>query len=515
MISRFDAIIIGGGHNGLVAAATLAKAGRKVVVIEARDTVGGAAATREFAPGFKVSAVAHLLNQMPESLIKDLDLPKHGLSLAASGLPSWSLSETGPAVRLDQSGLTGADAEGWARFDGHLSHFAKNFRGLLERVPPRFKVESLSDALALGKIGWEVKRLGKTPMREFLRIVGMNIYDLLDEHFDSHLVKGALGFDAVLGSNFGPRSPGTVLTYITRRIAQATTGEAGHAVPKGGLGAVSAALAAAARAAGAEIRTGLPVSRVIIENDRAAGVILESGERVEAPVVVSNADPKRTFLSLVGTEYLDTGFVRRIRHLRTQGLTAKLHLALDHLPEFKGLDPAANGGRLVIAPSLDYVERAYNHSKYREFSDAPALEITIPTLADPSLAPSGKHVLSAVVQYAPHKLDQGWDSGKPVFTQILLDLLERHAPGIAKSVVGNELLTPLDIEREFHITGGHWHHADLAFDQFYVTRPVPGLARHRTPIQGLFLCGAGCHPGGGVMGIAGRNAATQVLSGAA
>jgi phytoene dehydrogenase-like protein len=253
------------------------------------------------------------------------------------------------------------------------------------------------------------------------------------------------------------------------------------------------------------------VARILVEADRAAGVVLESGERLAAGTVISSADPKTTFLQLLGTRYLDTGFVRRVHHLRAHGLAAKLHLALDQAPKFSGLSSAALRGRLLIAPSLEYLERAYNHAKYGEYSSAPAMEITIPTVNDADLAPPGQHVLSAIVQYAPYALKSSWLKERPRFTDLCIDTLDRVAPGLRSSIVSAELLTPQDIEHEFRISGGHWHHAELAFDQFFMVRPVPGAAQHRTPLAGLFLCGAGCHPGGGVMGTPGRNAAHQVL----
>jgi phytoene dehydrogenase-like protein len=253
----------------------------------------------------------------------------------------------------------------------------------------------------------------------------------------------------------------------------------------------------------------------LVESDRAAGVLLESGERIAARTVLSSADPKNTFLNLLGARHLDTGFVRRVNHLRARGLAAKLHLALDGAPQFSGLQDAALGGRLLIAPSLEYLERAYNHAKYGEYSAAPAMEITVPTANDAALAPAGKHVVSAIVQYAPYALKAGWAQERERFTDLCIDTIEKYAPGLRRSIIAAELLTPLDIEREFRISGGHWHHGELAFDQFFMVRPVPGAAQHRTPLPGLYLCGAGCHPGGGVMGIPGRNAARQVLKEAA
>ncbi|MGB7739115.1 MAG: NAD(P)/FAD-dependent oxidoreductase, partial [Steroidobacteraceae bacterium] len=279
-----------------------------------------------------------------------------------------------------------------------------------------------------------------------------------------------------------------------------------------GMGAVCDALARAAVAAGVTIRTAAPVSRVLVANDAACGVLLESGERVDARTVISNADPKTTLLKLLGAEHLDTGFVRRVSHLRSNGLAAKLHLALDAAPRFDGLDTAALGGRLLVAPSLDYIERAFNHSKYGEYSDAPAIEITVPTVRDPALAPTGGHVISAIVQYAPYSLRAGWEGERERMADRAVDTLERYAPGLRGTIRARELLTPRDIEQRFRMTGGHWHHADLAFDQFFMLRPVPGAAQYGTPLPGLFLCGAGSHPGGGVMGTAGRNAARRILA---
>jgi phytoene dehydrogenase-like protein len=353
-------------------------------------------------------------------------------------------------------------------------------------------------------------------MRELLRIGAMNVYDLLNEHFETPLLQGAFALDALLGANLGPRSPGTVLTLLYRLAGAAGAGELALCQPLGGLGALSAALASSARAAGATVRTGAAVARILVAEDRAAGVVLTSGETIHATSVISSADPRTTFLELLGCEHLDTGFVRRVTHLRTRGLAAKLHLALGELPQFAGLPASALRGRLLIAPSLDYLEHAYNHAKYGEYSAQPLLEITVPTLADPSLAPAGEHVLSAIVQYAPYALAGGWDSGaRERFAERAIVAIERYAPGIRRSIKAIELLVPPDIEQQFRISGGHWHHVELAFDQFLFNRPLPGAAQYRTPLEGLYLCGAGCHPGGGVMGVAGRNAARQVLRRAA
>jgi len=278
------------------------------------------------------------------------------------------------------------------------------------------------------------------------------------------------------------------------------------------MGALCNALAKAAGAAGVITRTAAPVAKIIVEADRACGVLLESGERIMAPNVISSADPKTTFLTLLGAAHLDTGFARRVNHIRCRGLAAKLHIALNRAPPFRGVSAAALRGRLLIAPSLEYIEHAYNHAKYGEFSASPVMEISVPSINDPSLAPAGQHVLSAIVQYAPYALKESWEKGRQRFLDSALDTVERFAPGLRSCIVAAEVVTPADLEQQFRSSGGHWHHGDLAFDQILMLRPVPGAAQYRTPVQGLFLCGAGCHPGGGVMGVAGRNAAQQVLT---
>jgi phytoene dehydrogenase-like protein len=510
---RYDCIIIGAGHNGLVCAALLARAGRSVLVLEAAAQVGGAAITREFAPGFRISAGAHLLHLMPATLLRELKLESHGLQWAHQDLPTTALPVQGAPLTLHQGhvqGLSAADAAAYAAYLARMHKFAQALAPAFSKVPPRLGTTSWSDRLDLLRLGWQIRKLGRRDMRELLRIVGMNVYDLLEENFESAALKGALGFDAVLGANFGPRSPGTVLTLLYRLAAE-SGGSAGLSQPRGGMGALCDALAKAAVAAGAVIRTETPVASILVEADRACGVALESGEQIKAGAVISNADPKTTFLKLLGTRHLDTGFVRRVHHIRSRGLAAKLHLALNRAPTFGNLSAAALRGRLLIAPSLEHIELAYNHAKYGEFSSAPVMEVTVPTFSDPALAPPGQHVLSAIVQYAPYSLKEGWDQARQRFLDTALDTLEKFEPGLRGAIVSAEIATPVDLEREFRMHGGHWHHGDLAFDQVLMVRPVPGAAQYRAPIGGLFLCGAGSHPGGGVMGIAGRNAAQQVL----
>lgn len=517
MSGTYDCIVIGGGHNGLVCAAFLARAGRRVLVVEAADRLGGAARNTEIAPGYTAPALAHILHLLHPDVWRSLKLEKHGLRLAARNLPTVALGPEGRRLTLSGNRLTGAaadgDAKAYADLRGRLLRMARALHGSLGRAPPRLGAGGgWRDRLALARLGLSLRLLGKTGMREFLRIVNMNVADLLDDNLSGDLLKGALAFDSVLGTNFGPRSPGSVLTLLYRLAGEAKGG-GGLAIPAGGMGSLTEALAAAARAFGAEIRTAAAVRRIAVEGDRAAGVELESGEILTARTVASSADPKTTFLNLTGAEYLDTGFIRRIRGIRMNGLAAKLNLALGALPDFPGLDREALAGRLVIAPDIGYVERAFDHSKYGEYSPDPAIEFTIPTLHDDSLAPPGKHVLSAIVQYAPHDLKGGWDDARrDAFADVAIRTIARHAPGLAERIVARQMLTPADIERDFRMTGGHWHHGDLAVDQMLMLRPVAGWAQYASPLPGLYLCGAGAHPGGGVAGAAGMNAARRILA---
>ena len=511
-------IIIGGGHNGLVCAAYLAKAGRKVLVLEAADQVGGAAITREFAPGFRVSAGAHLLNLFDPGVWRDLGLTFHGLKLTHSKLKTIALAVDGDHLIQDGDHLLGADISArdqanLAEYRRRMQRFARLLNGLYQRPPPRLAAGGFQDYLSLARVGLNLKRLGKRDMREFMRIIGINIYDVLEENFEHPLLKGALALDAVLGNHLGPRSNNSVLNALHRQSGKIAGQQGAFALAQGGMGAVCDAICAAAKIHGAAIRTSSPVERILFAGDRICGVALESGEEIQADVVVSSADSHSTFMQLVGARNLEAGFAARINRIRSKGNTAKLHLALDGLPDFAGLNAGQLGERLILAPDPDYVERAFDHAKYGRYSTQPALEITLPSVHDNSLAPAGKQVLSAIVQYAPHGLKQGWENAREPFENLLLELLEEYAPGIRGKVIATELLTPQDIEKEFRITGGHWHHGELTLDQAFMLRPAPGAAQYATPVNGLYLCGAACHPGGGVMGSAGRNAATVVLKG--
>ena len=516
MTDRDRIVVIGGGHNGLVCAAYLARAGREVTVLEAAAQVGGASVTREFAKGFRVSGCAHLSYLLDRGIARELKLGSHGLKWARQGLKTVALARADDHLvlfdgKLVSGTLSEGDRNGIAEYHARMLKFARVLAKQHNRRPPRLGGGGRSDMTAAAMLGLDIRLLGREGMREFLRIAGINIYDVLEEIFDSPLLKGALALDAVLGTNLGPRSNNSVLALMHRLSGQAA-GNDGPSIPEGGMGAISEAMAASARAAGATIRVASPVKRIQLEGERVAGVELENGEKIAAGTVVSNADPARTLLGLLGARHLEAGFVHRVRHVRNKGMAAKLHLALDALPAFERLSNELTGERLVISPDPVYLEHAFDHAKYGQCSPEPALEITIPSVHDRTLAPTGKHVLSAIVQYAPFDPRASGDGPRREFLERALGVLERHAPALRRQIVASELLLPADIEREFRITGGHWHHGELALDQLMMMRPVPGAAQYAMPVGGLFLCGAGCHPGGGVMGSAGRNAANAVLA---
>ena len=516
MTDRVDHLIIGAGHNGLACAIELARRGRSILMVEAADRVGGAAVTREFAPGFKVSAAAHLLHGLSQQRVRELELERHGLRFCAQGMATIALQDSGAHVVFSNGGVHGVgakDAAAFEHFSRRMARFARLLAQVHDTLPFRLSFASWRDRIEALKLALRIRALGRGDMRELLRIGAMNAYDLLSDSFDSEPMKGALGFDATLGAEHGARSPGTVLTLLHRWAGQVRSGALGLAQPAGGMGALTQAMARAAESEGVRIRTGARVRCILVRGERASGALLESGETIEAGSVISNADPRTTFLDLLGAEHLDTDFVRRISRFRSRGLVAKLHLALDGLPGFSGIDAVGLGGRLLVSPSLDYLELAFNPSKYRQVPSHPVLEIAIPSVNDPGLAPAGGHVMSIQVMFVPYDLGPDPAAARTQLLSNVLATLERYSPGLARRVVASQLLTPADLEREFRISGGHWHHGALSFDQFFLTRPVPGAARYATPMPGLYLCGAGCHPGGGVMAVAGRNAALKVIEG--
>ena len=516
-MDHYDSIIIGAGHNGLVCAAYLALKGKSVLVLEAGEVPGGLAASREFHPGFKTS-VAHTISHLAPEIVDDLDLPAHGLRFASAPLKTVGLDKDGAHVYVDADGISGAgdaDAQAYSEYIGMMNRFAAALRPFWLKEMPRIGSRSIPDLMTLAHMGLKLRGLGKADMREFMRIAALPARDLMDEFFDNELLKAILSWDGLIGAKLAPRSPNSAVLAMLYRMAGGPQGQHGlHSVPVGGANGVIDALVSAATSAGAEIRTGSAVRRISIDSDgsglSAGGVELADGSALQADSIISATDPQRTFFDLVGVENLEIEFANRIRRLRCDGYVAKLHLALSGLPEFTGLSRPHD--RMIIAPDMDAIEFAFDDAKYGDCPNEPVVELVIPTLHDASLAPEGQHILSAHVMYVPKELKGGWSEEKRhKFEHTVIDTIETYAPKLRHTIVHHELMTPSDLEREYHVTGGHWHHTEFAMDQLLMMRPTHGAAQYSTPIAGLFLCGAGCHPGGGIMGGPGHNAARAVI----
>ncbi|MBI3746869.1 MAG: NAD(P)/FAD-dependent oxidoreductase [Chloroflexi bacterium] len=525
----WDAAVIGGGHNGLITAAYLARGGLRTLVLERRDRVGGAADTSELGPGIRVPTLAHTVGRLRPSVQRDLDLKRHGLSLMAPDVRVFAPSPDGSAVTLwddvarTADGLRArsvGDAEGYPRFDRLVRSIGRFLDELGKAAPPDVRAPGIGDALTGLKLGRTFRSLGREDSRSILRVLPMAIADLVAEAFETDAVRAAVAWRGVRYCAVGPWSAGTAAVLLMDSAGN-DGGAAGETVfARGGPGALAAALASAARAAGAEIRIGAEVTAITSKDGRVSGVVLASGEEIAATAVVSGIDPKRTLVGLVDPVALGPSLGWRAGNIRTPGVVAKVNLALKKLPVF----PAAGEdgmrllrGRIVVAPGIDAMERAFDASKYGAASASPILEATIPSLTDPLLvegAKAGTHVMSVIAQYAPYALRDGdWSTTTAdAFGDTVIRTLEDVAPGIGKLVTHRQVLTPVDLERDFGLTGGHPLHADPGLDQFYLWRPLLGHARYRIGgIAGLYLCGSGGHPGGGVTGGPGQNAAREVL----
>jgi phytoene dehydrogenase-like protein len=514
------AIIIGAGHNGLTTAFYLAKAGFKPLVLERREVVGGAAVTEEFAPGFKCP-LAHATGPLRAAVVRDMQLDRRvefiqpDPRLVAVTPDERALAFSTDIGRTIQAirAFSPADAETYADFCGTIARLGAFLRGLLEMTPPSLNEPAAGELWELLKIGRRFRSLGRADGFRLLRWMPMAVADLVGEYFTTDVLQAAIAARGIFGTAQGPWSAGTGAVLLLNAAVDPSPGGASVMV-EGGAGALARAMADAAREAGAEIRVNTPVVQILVNNGRATGVVLQDGAEIPAAAVIANTDPKRTLLTMVDPVELAPGFVMKIRNYRMPGTVAKVHLALSALPVFRGIaNPADLRGRIHVGPTIDYLERAFDASKYGEISSDPYLDVTLPSLHDPSLAPSGRHVMSIHVQFAPYRLKAGdnWGEKRSALFETVMRTLELHAPGIGVLVEHQQTITPVDLEEIYSLSGGHILHGEPSLDQIFTMRPVLGWAEYRTPIHGLFLCGCGTHPGGGLTAASGHNAAREII----
>jgi phytoene dehydrogenase-like protein len=519
-------IIIGAGHNGLVTACYLAKAGLKPLVLERRAIVGGACVTEEFHPGFRCSTLAQSTGPLLPQVVKDLQLARQGLEIITPSVRVFSPAQDGRSLCIYEDAkrtadeltqLSAHDAKSYPDFVSTFARIGHALAPLLRMTPPNIEKPSTGELWNLGKLGWAIRGLGKKDEYRLLRYGPMAVADLAAEWFETELLRATVAARGIFGAFAGPWSAGTSAALLL----QAATDS--HAIApasfvKGGMGELTTALAQAATEAGAEIRTSAEVVSISVKDGKAVGVVLANGEELSAHAVISNADPRTTFLRLVDPSELDPSFLTKTRNYRAHGTVAKVNIALSALPKFAALNGAQHSaveklsGRIHIGPDIDYLERAFDAAKYGDFSPQPYMDITIPSVTDPLLAPAGAHVMSIHMQFAPYELKEGdWNSRRKQLGDIVVKALSDYAPGFKELVVARKVITPLDLEQTFGLNGGHIHHGEMSLDQLFAFRPLIGWAQYRTPIKGLYLCGAGTHPGGGVTGAPGANASREII----
>jgi phytoene dehydrogenase-like protein len=518
----YDAIVVGGGHNGLVNAAYLARAGKRVLVLERRHLVGGAAVSEQVFPGFTFSVFSYVVSLLRPEIIRDLDLPGHGLHIlplesTVTPLPNGDyLGAWGDPdqTRREIYRHSPRDAEATIEFGRLMHHMAMAVKPILGMIPPDPTSLGPRDLGGLLRLGRHFRGLGAERIHALYKLMTMSSADYLDQWFELDPLKATKSASGIIGTFLGPRSPGSAYVLLHHYMGEIDGAFRAWGFAKGGTGSISNAIASAASAAGAAIRTQAPVARVLVRGGRATGVALESGEEIEAPIVVSGLDPRRTFLELVDPAELPGDLVDAVRRFKFRGSSGKVNLALGELPNFTclpGVGPHLRGA-ISISPSIEYLERAYDDAKYGEFSRHPYMDVVIPSLIDPGMAPPGKHVMSIFVQYAPYHLTGGWtDARREAFGDAVVDTLSQFAPNLKSAILHRQVLTPLDIERITGLTEGNIFQGELALQQLFFLRPAPAWSRYRTPIQGYYQCGAGTHPGGGIMGASGRLAALAIL----
>ncbi len=518
----YDAIIIGGGHNGLIAAAYLARAGKKTLVLERREIVGGAAVTEEIFPGYRFTEFSYVVSLLRPEIIRDLELPKHGLKILplpstvtpfgdGDYLASW---EDHDLTRRELYRHSPRDAEAADEYSRVMARAAKAIKPIISLVPPDPSSLSWRDLRGLLKLGQYGASLSPTEICRISKLLTQSAADLLDEWFDFDPLKGTKSASGIIGTFLGPRSPGTAYVLLHHYMGEIDGAFRAWGFAKNGTGGVSAAIASSARALGVEIKTSAPVSKVIVKSGRAVGVALENGDEFHARVVMSAADPKRTFLQFVERNELPGELVTAVESFRVRGSSGKVNIALSELPDFTCLpgEGPMHRGAISISPSIDYIERAYDQAKYGQVSSNPYIDMVIPSMIDRDMAPPGHHVMSCFVQYAPYDREGGWDdTARDAFGEAVISTIERYAPNIRRAIVGKQVITPKDIERIAGITGGNIFHGELLLHQLFFLRPAPQWADFRTPLKGYYFGASGAHPGGGVMGAAGKLAAQEIL----
>ena len=517
----YDAVIIGGGHNGLVAAAYLARAGLQSLVLERRPVLGGAAVTEEVFPGFRFSEASYVVSLLRPEIIRELDLPRHGFELLPldgtftplEGDHLWRTNDHGRTLH-ELRRWSISDAEAYEEYGQLMVDMARFIKPVLSIVPPDPGRIDPREWLSLVGLGRAFRDLPRRHQATFIQVMTMSAVDFLSRWFETDPLIATMAASGIIGTFQGIRSPGTAYVLLHHYLGEIDGAFRAWGIPKDGTGGVSEAIGSAARSLGAEIRREAPVSRVLVEGDRARGVVLESGEEIPADVVLSSADVHRTLIDLLEPGTLDPGIETAVRRFKFRGSSGKVNLALDGLPDFSCLPGQGEHlrGAISISPSIDWMERAYDDAKYGEFSRNPYMDIVIPSMIDPGMAPPGKHVMSIFVQYAPHNLNGGWtDQKREAFGDAVIDTLARYAPNIRSLILHRQVITPADIERITGLTEGNIFAGELALQQLFFLRPASQWARYATPIHGYWQCGSGTHPGGGIMGAPGRLAAREIL----
>jgi phytoene dehydrogenase-like protein len=520
---KYDVIVIGGGHNGLTAAAYLARAGRKVLVLERRHVLGGAAVTEEVFKGFKFSVCSYVVSLLRPEIIRELDLPRHGMEILPldgtftpmpDGNHLWRVNDHAK-TRREIARHSLVDAEAYDEYGRAMVEMGRFVKPILDMLPPDPMSLDPRELRKLLFLAQRFRSLSPHDQYNQIQLMTMSAIDFLDQWFETDVLKATMAASGIIGTFLGVRSPGTAYVLLHHYMGEIDGAFRSWGLARGGTGAISEAIAAAAREAGVEIRANATVAGIVVRDNTASGVVLDNGDELEARVVASSVDPRLTFLRFINDAVLPADFVDDVRRYKFRGSSGKVNMALDGLPDFTCLPGAGPHlrGAISISPSVDYMERAYDAAKYGHFSPKPYIDIVIPSLTDPSVAPPGKHVMSCFVQYAPYHLADGnWDDSRERFGDTVVNTIAEYAPNLRNLILHRQVLTPLDLEREWGLSEGNIFQGELTLEQLFFLRPAPGWAQYKTPIDRLYMCGSATHPGGGIMGAPGRNAAMRILA---